>query len=204
MDDIILVGAGGHARACIDVIELIGTYRIAGLIEKDDGIKHENIGYPIIGTDADLPDLRYKFRNALVTVGQIKSAAVRIKLFKRLVELEYQLPVIVSPLAYVSKHTEIGKGTIIFHHAILNVNARIGQNCIINNKALIEHDSVIGDHCHISTAATLNGGVIIGDESFIGSRVVTKETISIGPRCVIGAGVVIKKDVKSDQLLNNE
>ncbi len=35
MDKIILVGAGGHARSCIDVIELTGFYKIAGLVEKD-------------------------------------------------------------------------------------------------------------------------------------------------------------------------
>jgi len=34
VDIIILIGAGGHTRACIDVIEHEGQFRIAGLVEK--------------------------------------------------------------------------------------------------------------------------------------------------------------------------
>ena len=48
MDKIILVGAGGHARSCIDVIELNGIYKIVGLVEKDYSEGNENLGYPII------------------------------------------------------------------------------------------------------------------------------------------------------------
>ena len=69
MDKIILVGAVGHARFCIDVIELSGFYKIAGLVEKDNADGNENLGYPIIGTDDDLHDLRNKYELALVTVG---------------------------------------------------------------------------------------------------------------------------------------
>ena len=36
MDNILLIGAGGHARSCIDVIELAGQYKIVGLVEKDE------------------------------------------------------------------------------------------------------------------------------------------------------------------------
>jgi len=45
MDEIILIGAGGHARACIDVIELAGKYKIAGLVTRDEADFNENIGY---------------------------------------------------------------------------------------------------------------------------------------------------------------
>ena len=195
MDKIILVGAGGHARSCIDVIELNGFYKIAGLVEKDNADGNENLGYPIIGTDDDLYDLRKKYEFALVTVGQIKSASTRGRLFCLLSDLAYKLPVIVSPRAHVSQHSKIGAGTIIMHDVIVNANAEIGQNCIINNKVLIEHDTVIGDNCHIATGAIVNGEVTVGSESFIGSGAVTTQSISIGSSSVIGAGTVIKTNV---------
>ena len=87
MDEIILVGAGGHARACIDVIELTGLYKIAGLVEKNDANSNESLGYPVLGTDDDLSDLRKEYKFALVTVGQIKSATTRIRLFETLSDL---------------------------------------------------------------------------------------------------------------------
>jgi sugar O-acyltransferase (sialic acid O-acetyltransferase NeuD family) len=201
--ELILIGGGGHARACIDVIELNGLYKITGLVEKDNVNGKGNFGYPIIGTDKNLSDLRKKYGFALVTVGQINSASSRVRLFGELINLGYKLPVIVSPRSYVSPHSKVGAGTIIMHDVIVNTNAEIGQNCIINNKVLIEHDSTVGDNCHISTGAILNGGVSVGRESFIGSGAITKQSVSIGNNCVIGAGVVIKTNVESNQIIKN-
>jgi len=201
MDKILLIGAGGHARACIDVIETANQFEIAGLIEKDESMTAANLGYPIIGVDSDLSNLRQQYSHALITIGQIKSSKVRIKLFQRLKELDFTLPIAISRKAYVSKHALIGDGTIIMHGAIVNANAKIGQNCIINNKCLIEHDAVIGDHCHIATGAIINGEVSVGYETFVGSGTITKQCISIGSKCVIGAGAVLKNDIKPNQVI---
>ena len=203
MDEIILIGAGGHARSCLDVIELSGQYKIAGLVEKFEKNESKNLDYPVLGTDDDLQDLRQKYSKALITVGQIKSSKTRVKIFHLLDELNYTLPVIVSPRAYVSKHVQIGEGSIVMHGAIVNTNSRIGKNCIINNRALIEHDAAIGDHCHVATGAIVNGEVTLGNESFIGSGVITKQCISIGNNCIIGAGVVLKNDVESNQVIKH-
>jgi sugar O-acyltransferase (sialic acid O-acetyltransferase NeuD family) len=203
MDEIILVGAGGHARSCIDILEEENQFEIAGLIEKGESISNESLGYPVIGTDDDLKVLRQQYKNALITVGQIKSPKIRIKLYQLLKELDFTLPVIVSPHAYVSKHAQIGEGSIIMHGVIINANAKIGNNCIINNRALIEHDAVIGDHCHIATGAIINGEVSVGNETFIGSGAVTKQAVSIGKNCVIGAGVVLKNDIESNKVVKN-
>ncbi len=203
MNDIILVGAGGHTRACVDVIEVEGRFHIAGLIEKEKSADEESLGIPIIGTDQDLENLRGKFNNAFITVGQIKSAEIRIRLFNILKKLNYILPVIMSTKAYISQNATIGEGTIVMHGAIVNANAIIGRNCIINNGALVEHDAVVGDHCHISTGAIINGGVSVGEGSFIGSGVITKQGIVINNHCIIGAGVVLKHDVDSNQMVKN-
>jgi len=203
MNKIIIIGAGGHAKSCLDVIELEGRYKIAGFIDKNESNSVDLFGYPIIGTDDDLPQLRGKYENALISVGQISSSSVRTKLFKFLIELDYQLPVIVSPRAYVSSKSKVGMGTIIMNDAMININAQIGQNCIINNKALVEHDATIGNHCHIATRATVNGDVNIGNECFIGSGTVINQSISIGNKAVIGSGVVIKTNIKSNQMIKN-
>ena len=203
MNEIILLGAGGHARSCIDVIEVMDKFKVAGLIERDDITSQKIIGYPIIGTNDNLLELRKEYNFAFISIGQLKSAGTRIKLFQLLKEIGYILPIIISPRAYVSKHAQIGEGTIIMHDAIVNANARIGKNCIINNKALIEHDVIIGDDCHIATGAIINGEVTVGKESFIGSGVVTKHCISIHNNCVIGSGVILKNDTLANQVIKN-
>ena len=203
MDKILLIGAGGHARSCIDVLEEENQFEIAGLIEKGEGMSNGSLGYSVIGTDDDLKVLWQQYKNALITVGQIKSPAIRVKLYQLLKELNFTLPVIVSSQAYVSKHAQIGEGSIIMRGVIINANAKIGNNCIINNRALIEHDAVIGDHCHIATGAIINGEVSVGNETFIGSVAVTKQAIAIGKNCVIGAGVVLKNNIESNKVVKN-
>lgn len=180
-ENIILIGGGGHCHSVIDVVEQQGLYKIAGIVDIPERIGSEVLGYPVIGTDYDLPKLVKKYSNAVVTIGHLKTNTLRVKLYKILTELGFSLPTIVSPLAYVSKHAEVSHGTIIMHHAVVNAGAVIGLNCIINTKALVEHDVIIGNHCHISTAAVLNGGVRVYDHCFIGSNtVVVQESVVNG------------------------
>lgn len=190
MKEIILVGGGGHCKSVIDVIEQEAKYKIAGIIDRKELIGSEVLGYKIIGCDDDLIILKEKFQYALVTIGHLKSNAPRVKLFKLLKEIGFELPMIVSPLAYVSKHASVDEGSIIMHHALVNSDAKVGKNCIINSKALIEHDALIEDNCHISTAAIINGGTIVKANSFYGSNATSKEYVVASG--FIKAGSVVK------------
>jgi sugar O-acyltransferase (sialic acid O-acetyltransferase NeuD family) len=190
MEKILLIGGGGHAKSVIDVIEQEGRFKVAGIVEKFVGESKPVLGYKLIGTDDELPALREHYDYALVTVGQIESAKLRIKLYTRLKELGFTLPTIISPHAYVSKHATLGEGTVVMHHALVNTGAEVGANCIINSKALIEHDAVVEDHCHISTGALLNGDVHVAAQSFVGSGVVTKQGAQLSG--FIKAGSVLK------------
>ncbi len=175
--EILLIGGGGHCKSCIDVIEEEDKYIIAGIIDKKELIGSEVLGYKVIGCDDDLAELRKKYKKAIVTIGHIKSNKLRVNIFNKLKELEFILPTVISPLAYVSKYSIIKDGTIIMHGAIVNANTKIGNNCIINTKALIEHDCIVEDNCHISTASVINGGVIVKENSFFGSNATSKECV---------------------------
>jgi sugar O-acyltransferase (sialic acid O-acetyltransferase NeuD family) len=193
MKEIILIGGGGHCKSVIDVIEQEGKFQIIGIVDKSELLDVKVLGYPVIGNDSDLADLSKKYRYALVTVGQIKSSSLRVRLFKLAVKVGLTMPNIISPRAYVSKHAMIGQGTVIMHDALVNANAKIGENCIINSKALIEHDVVIENHCHISTGSIINGGTVVKCHTFFGSNSVAKENIVIEKQSVIGGGVTVLK-----------
>lgn len=201
MKEILLIGGGGHARSCIDVIEANGKYKIAGIVEKDENSADQNSSYPIIGFDNDLEKLNKDYKYAFVTIGQIKSPKLRKNAFEKLQNLGFKIPIITSPYSYISKASKIGIGTIIMHNAVVNANAEIGQNCIINTKALVEHDVEIGNHTHISTGALINGQVKIGDETFVGSGTITKNNISIGHQAIIGAGSLVKENLNNKVFL---
>ncbi|MBN1840605.1 MAG: NeuD/PglB/VioB family sugar acetyltransferase [Campylobacterales bacterium] len=187
---LLLIGGGGHCRSVIDVIEQENKFEIAGIIDKKELVGQEVLGYKIIGCDEDLEVLRKQYDRAFISVGQIKTPKIRMALFEQLKILGYELPSIVSPLAYVSKHAKVGEGSIVMHHALVNANANVGKNCIINSKALIEHDAIIEDNCHISTGAIVNGGACVKEGSFYGSNVTCKEYCEVSG--FIKAGSVAK------------
>lgn len=190
--NLILIGAGGHAHACIDVIEQHDQYRIAGLVGMSGEVHTRHLGYSVIATDADLPQLAKEYQYAFIAVGQIRSPDGRIRLYQQATELGFQLPVIIAPAAYVSRHATIGAGSIVMHRTIVNAGVRVGNNCIINTSALLEHDATVADYCHISTGAILNGNVNIGVGSFVGSGSIIKEGVTLGQRCVVGMGLSVR------------
>lgn len=194
--ELILIGGGGHCRSCIDVIEAEGKYVIAGIVDMKEKKGTNVCGYKIIASDDELPRLSQKYKNFLITLGQIKDATKRVAIFDTLKGLNTTLATVISPLAHVSKHALIKEGTIVMHHVLVNTGAVIGINCIINNKALIEHDTQIGAHCHIATASVVNGECVIGEKSFIGSNTVVIQNTRIAPNSVIGAGSVVVNDLE--------
>jgi len=191
---ILLLGAGGHARACIDVIEQQGVFTVGGLVGQPGEVGSRVLGYPVLGTDADLARLQREHAHALVAMGQIKTPDSRIRLFELALSSGFKLPSIVSPRAHVSRHATVGAGTIVMHGAIVNAGAQIGRNCIVNSMSLVEHDTVVADHCHVSTAAAINSGVHVAAGTFVGSNSSVRQGIHIGERCVIGMGQRVLSD----------
>ena len=189
-EKIVLLGGGGHCHSVIDVLEQEDKYQIIGIVDKKELIGSDILGYKIIACDDDLEEIFKTCKNAIITVGQIESNHIRVKLFNKLKEIGFNLPVIISPLSYVSKHSFIEEGTVVMHHCLVNPNAKIGKNCIINTKALIEHDVIIEDNCHISTASVINGGVKVKANTFVGSNATSKQYIEIDG--FVKAGSLVK------------
>ncbi len=196
---IILIGGGGHCKSCIDVIASTEEYIIDSIVDVPERTGHKILSSYISATDEDIPLLvKNKDCEFLITLGQIKSPDQRKELYLFLKELGANLAVVVSPLAHISKYSEVGEGTIVMHMGLINADSVIGNNCIINTGALIEHDCVIGSDVHISTHAIVNGGCTIGDGTFIGSNSVINNNISIAARAVIGSGAVVVKNITEE------
>lgn len=192
--NIYILGAGGHAKVCVDVIESTKKFNILSLIDKKKGKKLFN--YKVI-SEYDFVKKKNKTKNLLIGIGQIKNVDIRKKIFKFYKKLGYKFPNIISKYSYVSKRSSLGEGILICHGVVINPSSKIDSYCIINSQSLIEHDVEVGKYCHISTRSVINGGVSIGDNTFIGSGAIIQQGVQIGNNCLIGAGVIIKKDIKS-------
>ena len=190
---IILVGGGGHCKSVIEAAESVGR-EILGILDLPQLIGTKTSGYEVIGSDADVIDYADK-AEFVVTLGFIKSPALRIKLHENIINNGGTLATIIASTAQVSKYTEIGEGTVVLHHATINAGAKIGKGVIINTSANIEHDVVVGDYAHVSTGAMVNGDCKVGENTFIGSRAVLVNGVRVADDCVIGAGSIVIKDI---------
>jgi len=192
MRKIVLIGAGGHCKSVIDVIEKDGYFEIIGILDKNYKSLKNVLGYPILGDDSLLTSIKKKCDNAFVSIGSSELSNLREEKYNFLKKVGFRVPSIISPNAYVSDHSKIGTGTIIMHFAQVNADSEVGVNCIINSGSLIEHDSFIGDHSHVSTNAVINGNVEVGRGCFIGSNSTIKHGITIKEKSFIKASSLIK------------
>ena len=204
MEPIVLIGGGGHCLSCIDVLKLANVFEIAGILDTSDKIGASIMGIEVIGSDDDIPRLVSKYRNFLITIGQIKHSEKRVRIYETVTKYGGNLPVIISPRAYISSSAIIDAGTIIMHNSLVNANAVIGKGCIINTGALVEHEVFIGDFCHISTHAIVNGQVHIGNYSFIGSNSVIGNNVTLPEKIIVAAGAcIIKTPDKTGTYIGN-
>lgn len=190
---LVLIGGGGHCKACIDVVEATGKWDIVGILDLPERAGEKVLGYPIIGADDRVQQLVSEKKFFLVSIGQIRTAEARRRAYDRVKAAGGKFATIVSPLAYVSPSAALGDGAIVMHRALVNSSAVIGDNVIINTMALVEHDATVGGHCHISTAAVVNGGAIIGAGSFVGSNAVLIQGAVVSENTFVPAGSLYRQ-----------
>ena len=193
MKNLILIGGGGHCKSVIDVAESAG-YTILGILDRSIPVGETVLGYKVLGND-DLIVPYLDKAEFIVTVGQIKSPAIRIRLNKMVKDAGGKLATVIASTAHVSKYASIGEGTVVMHQAVVNAGAQIGMGCIVNTFANIEHDVKLGDFCHISTGAMVNGEAEIGEGTFLGSQSVVKQCVKVCNMTVVASGSVVHKDI---------
>ena len=195
MEELVLVGFGGHAKSIVDSIEAAGIYHIAGYTDPKSRCEYH--GYKCLGTDDDLAWLfQNGIRKAVVSVGYLGKGNLRNRLYEKLKQVGYQLPAIIDPSAVIGKDVKIGEGTYIGKRAVLNAGTQIGKMSIINTGAIVEHESKVGEFTHIAVGSVLCGSVSVGRKCLIGAGAVVIQEIEIEDEAVIGAGSVILGHIK--------
>lgn len=201
MEDIILLGFGGHAHSVIDSIERTEKYHIIGFLDTEDKVGKKFRDYYVLDADYALEKIYSNgVKHAFVTIGFMGKGNVRNRLYYQLKEIGYQLPNIVDNSAIVSNSAKLDEGIFVGKKAVINANVHIKKMCIINTGAIIEHDCVIEEYSHISVGSVLCGSVSIGKQSFIGANATIIQEISVGNHVIIGAGTVVSKNVKDNTI----
>lgn len=192
MDKIVVIGASGHAKVIIDIINSMKCYEIVGCT--DLSIKIKNImGYPVLGADAILPELYESgVRCAFVAIGDNK---LRFKIYQMIKDIGFEMVNAISSCSVISSSVQLGKGIAVMPGAIINADTIIGDCAIINTGATVDHDCSIGSATHIAPGTHLAGNVKVGKYAFLGVGSSVIPQVNIGEDAMIGAGSVVIRDV---------
>lgn len=171
MEDIILLGLGGHAHSVVDSMEQDRKYNIVGFLdtEKMQGKQYKD--YRVLDTDDALQKyFDNGIKNAFITIGFMGHGMVRNQLYQRLKDIGYNIPNIIDKTAVISENVEFEDGIFVGKKAVINANVKIGKMCIINTGAIVEHDCKIKSFSHIAVGSVVCGGVILGTQTLIGAN----------------------------------
>ncbi len=193
---LIIFGGGGQGKCLIDLVQLCGVFRVAGIL--DDGIPAgtEILGVPVLGGAQLLPDLHERgLRLAANAVGGIGNVKVRVKIFELLAQAGFTCPNLVHPAAWVEPSAALEGGVQILAKSYVSSAAQIGYGTLINAGVVVSHDCRVGQCVNLSPGAALAGEVCVEDFAQIGMNATVNIGVTIGAGARVGNGATVKANV---------
>jgi sugar O-acyltransferase (sialic acid O-acetyltransferase NeuD family) len=196
MTSLVIVGAGGHGRETLDIVEALNaagdtTYKFVGFVddgEVDAELLARRNATLLGGTDL-LAELDVEY---VIGIGDSATRAVVDSL---LTTHDRHAATLVHPNAVVASDNRLDPGVLIAAGAHVTTNVHLGRHTHLNVGAVVSHDCRLGDHVTVSPGVYLNGDVTIEDGAFLGTGAVVTPGITVGAAAVVGAGAVVTGDV---------
>lgn len=196
LNNLVLIGGGGHCRSVIDSV--YSSYSYSKIVITDPNLTTgTNIfGCKVVGGDEALSELFSEgYDSAFIVVGSINNTILRRKIDNIIKTIGFYLPTIVDSSAVIASNCSMDEGVYIAKLSCVNSGSHIGRNAIINTGAIVEHDCHIGDYSHIAVGAVVCGGCWIENDVFVGANATVIQGIRVGKNSIIGAGCTVLADV---------
>jgi UDP-perosamine 4-acetyltransferase len=189
---VLVVGAGGHARVCIEALADSG-YLVVGCVS-GDGAGSPGLPCPVVGRDDDLVAVAAELavHHVFVAIGDNVAREVA---FARAGVAGLTSVNAISRHAMVSPGARLGLGVAVLAGAVVNTSADIGDGVILNTRCSVDHDSSVGPFAHVAVGAGVAGGVRIGARALIGVGASLIPLVQVGADAIVGAGAAVIGDV---------
>lgn len=186
--DVAIIGAGGHTRSLLRVIEALGI-RPIGIFDEnhDPGMDETILGYPLIGKSNQVPENV----RLILSIGDNRK---RAELFSFFGDRVFRRNLIHST-AKVDPAAILGPSNQLLSDCYIAPEVSVAENNIFNTGSVVEHESTIGSHNHISVGSIVCGRARIGDFCFLGAGAVVIDKISICSGVTVGANSVVVRDI---------
>lgn len=201
---ILILGGGGHAKMCIDILRQMGTYEIYGIVDANLKIGTTILGIPVVAKH-NKEELRRLFdegyRMIVNGIGAVNNHSSRSSVFDELKDIGFYLPNLIHPRASLEPSAQLGEGNHIMAHATIGSAVEIGNNNIFNCNTVVSHDSHIFDNVHVAPGALLAGDVTVYDNTLIGMGTTVYFGVKIGSNVTIFNGSNISQDIENSQII---
>ena len=185
MNNLIIVGSGGHCGVVIDAVRALGEYNVCLLMD-DTCVGQERHGFKVQPITDEFLHVA-----SFIAIGDNKIREELSKKFELFTNIIY-------PTAIVSKQE--CHGTYLGANSIIGNNSKVGNFSIINTGVILEHDCKVGEFSHLAPAVVTGGRVKIGSRTTIGLGSILQDGITIGSNVIIGMGSVVTKDVPDNEI----
>jgi sugar O-acyltransferase (sialic acid O-acetyltransferase NeuD family) len=200
MQRVVLIGAGGHGREALDVVDALNgqrrRYEPLGFIVEN--------GFGAVGTMVnDLPilggfDWLGEHAAEVVTICAVGAPELRLRLVEKARALGARFCTLVHPAATRTRHVSLGEGVLIAAGAAITNHVQIGHHVHVNLHCSISHDCVIGDFAYLAPGARATGRVTLGEGCYVGAGAVIADGRKVGAWSTVGAGAVVIADVPAN------
>ena len=202
-NSLVIVGGGGHAKMCIDLLRQTKEYEILGIIDDNLEVGAAILGVKVIGGNNSFSKLiALGVKYAVNGVGAISNPKLRGKIHADLTNVGLFLPNLVHPASNVEPSVSMGDGNQIMMGAVVGSDVQIGNGCIVNSGAIISHECILRDHCHVAPGAVLAGSVDVGNSSVIGMGATVYLGLTIGRDAMIFNGVNVLKNIPEGKIVD--
>lgn len=202
MKKVLIIGASGHAKVVIDILEKCGEYSIAGLIDTYKPVGEMISGYRILGTENDLPEITaaHDIYGGIITIGDNYT---RLKMYEKILSImpDFLFIKAIHPSVIIGKDVVIGDGTVLIAGSIVNSDSKVGKCAIINTKASLGHDCVMGDFTSLAPGVTVGGNTSIGFCTAVSLGANIIQNIKIGDHVIVGAGATVINHIDNNLLV---
>lgn len=167
-DDVLIVGAGAHARRVGEALEASG-WAVSAFAVTSQGDGDGSVVHP-----ADLFPAAARQANALAIVA-IGDADARSELAARLEKVGVRLVTVVHPRASVAPSAVVGEGTVILPGAVVDSGARVGRGVIIDAGVVVGHDAVVGAWAHLRPGCVIAPRARVAERGVVDYGAVVRE-----------------------------
>ena len=163
-EKLLLVGAGGFGRM---VAELAMRQYDCAFADDGQPVGTEICGIPVVGSLADLPELRKEYDLLVVGIGNNR---FRAQVYEKAKALGFAFPNIVAPSAYISTYAKLGCGCVVLQNACIQNGASVDNGVLLNAGTEIHCDATVGNFALIYTNSVIRTGATVGKFARIGSN----------------------------------